>query len=88
MIELHRAAGSHAGQELEETLRDLCVAHRVVTLPEAGDETPPPFLQEGDRRYAGVDILPFLDQLRAELTANRIISGDACYIDPRNGKVC
>jgi hypothetical protein len=88
MIELYRAAGSKAGQELEETLRDLCVAHRVVALAEAGDAIPPPFLQEGSRRYAGDDILPFLDQLRAELTANRIVSGDACYIDTRNGKVC
>ena len=88
MIELHRAAGSKAGEDLEETLRELCVAHRIVPLMEAGGDSPPPFLQEGSQRYAGADILPFLDQLRAELTSNRVVSGDACYIDPRNGRVC
>ncbi|MEZ4703360.1 MAG: hypothetical protein R2834_23725 [Rhodothermales bacterium] len=87
MIELHRTAGSEAGDALEETLRDLCVAHRVVTV-EAGGDPPPPFLLEGGRRYAGAEIPPFLDILRAELQANRLVSGDACYIDPRNGRVC
>ena len=86
MIELYRAAQSESGSAIEETLRELCVAHRVVTV-EAG-ETPLPYLVEGGRRYAGEDIPPYLDALRAELMASRIVSGDACYVDPRNGRVC
>lgn len=88
MIELYRAAESATGAALEETLRELCVAHRVITV-EAGDEGPlPPYLVESGRQYAGDAIPPFLAELRAELSANRMVSGDSCYIDPRSGKVC
>jgi hypothetical protein len=85
MIYLHRTKGT--GDELAEMLRELCVAHDTVWL-DGPDAAASPFLVEGSRRYAGADIPPFLDLLRAETRVNRTVSGDACYIDPRTGRVC
>ncbi len=81
MIALHRPADSPAADAIEETLRDLCVAYRTV-------QSDTYFLEEGGRRYAGDAVRPYLDELAAELRANREVSGDACYIDPRSGTVC
>ena len=81
MIELHRPAVSPAADAIEETLRDLCVAYRVAASTSL-------FLEEGGRRFSGDAVRPYLDALSDELRANREVSGDACYVDPRSGKVC
>lgn len=90
MFVLHRPSESRRAEEIQETLEDLVVAHRVsfdrpADLPDGVDL---PVLAEGDDRFVGEEIAERLDELETGLTFSRQISADACYVDPENPEDC
>lgn len=93
MIILYRRKDSKAADEVQETLEDLVLAHRVVDVDEEQPEDVPtdrplPMLMEGDDAYSGEQIAALLDEIGIELTYERKFSADACYVDPENPGQC
>lgn len=89
MIVLYREPTSPSADEIQSRLEDLVVAHRVATpdrAHESFDELPT--IEEGDARYSGDDIEPFLQDLERELTTSRQLSADACYVSPDSPGDC
>jgi len=83
MIVLYREPTSSCADDIQSRLEDLVVAHRVATPDQdekSFDELPT--IEEGDSRYAGDAIEPFLQELERELTTSRQLSADACYVNP------
>lgn len=93
MITLYRRSDSRRADEIEEQLRELVVAHRVVDVDESGEQPPAeadmPVITETGRVYADPrSIRDFLAELRKELELSRIFSADACYVDPDDPSRC
>ncbi|MFU8812545.1 MAG: hypothetical protein ACNA78_06225 [Balneolaceae bacterium] len=89
MIELHRKTGERSGEELEQKLRDLRLAFRVEVHDTDAAGKPLPRIEESGQIVSGKPALDiWLLQLEKELTRQRSISGDGCYIDPDSGAVC
>ena len=91
MIELYRTADSAAGTRIEEALRELVLAHKVITitpdtLPEglpAG--TPLPALRDEGQLYTGDRaITAHLRQLELIAHEWRKYQADACYTNSEN----
>lgn len=95
MLVLYRRQEDPAADELEERLRELVLAHRVVQVDEGQplpDGTVPaawPVLCESHARYEGMAaIQEFLEALAYEVTLNRQFQSDACYLDPDDPDHC
>lgn len=90
MIELHRPKNDTYSDRIEETLEELVVAHKIHRHPENQEEDRRlPYIKEGDRIVEGKDNLDeYLDRLTNEIRRQRLITSDACYIDPETGEVC
>ncbi len=93
MLELYRTTDCPRCDEVEEHLRELVVAHRVIYVDQNGEGSraswgKPPVLIEGDAVYAAAAIAPFLETFAAELHINRMVQSDACFLDPVDGKTC
>lgn len=96
MITLYRVAECDACDEVQETLRDLVVAHEVVDVekeqPTELDnvlaEKNFPVIADGDQLVSGDAALhAYLKELAAELEEWRKFQVDACYIDDK-GRNC
>lgn len=95
MITLYRTDASPLADEIEERLRSLVLAHRVVRvegdLQETGlpEDTSLPALEEGRTLYTEeASIRTLLGELGGELAMSRRISGDACYRNPDRPGEC
>ncbi|SHK33723.1 hypothetical protein [Rhodothermus profundi] len=96
MLVLFRRAQDPIADDIEEQLRELVLAHRVVRVDKAGrlpDGTLPtawPVLVEGrSARYEGAKaIRAFLEELAHEVRLNRQFQADACYLDPDDPSCC
>ncbi|HEX7069571.1 MAG TPA: hypothetical protein VF190_02145 [Rhodothermales bacterium] len=93
MIELHRTYPDAESDAIEERLREMVLAYRVVRETGSGDgessgvETP--VIVQSGQTYRGVaEIDRFLDELHAELTLGRQFQSDACYLDPDDPTRC
>ena len=85
MIELYAPSGSVFGDKIEEQLIELVVAYKRIPLADEGD----PWVKSGKEVYeAEAEIELFINRLRYEVTMNRLISSDACFIDPESGDGC
>ena len=94
MIELYRAANDAESDRVEEALRDLVVAHRVITCtPEqatsqlGGDVTLPALREDEQIAHGPEEIARFLEQTRTTLEGWNKFQTDACYLDDE-GNVC
>ncbi|MEX0771618.1 MAG: hypothetical protein WEB89_06475 [Balneolales bacterium] len=88
MITLHRKENDPDSDELEEKLNDLVLAFEAINHS-SGDGGPLPYIEEGEKKVQGEkEIEEWLIGLQDELGWQRSLSGDACYIDPKTGKVC
>jgi hypothetical protein len=94
MIELYRAPASPLADEIEEALREVVVAHRVVTVgPGTGERGPVPeealpALREGDEVVTGeAGIRAYLASLRALMEDWNGAQADVCHMD-RKGRLC
>lgn len=88
MIELQRRADSPEADAIEEQLRDLVVAHKVLVVDDAeGSATDLPVIRDGDVIACGANIPAFLDQLTRDMAEWSRFQSDACYIED-DGTVC
>ena len=95
MIVLHRKEEDPLADEIEQKLENLVISFRTETHNGAeshngsGSDQALPQLEEGGQVVSGEENLnEYLDELEQELTLQRSISGDACYLDPETGKPC
>ena len=89
MITLYRPRDSKRADEIQSRLEDMVAAHRVRPADEfEGPASELPAIDDSGDRYSGDAIEAFLRTLEGELQVNRMISSDACYIDPRDGETC
>lgn len=96
MITLYRAAECAACDEIQETLRELVVAHQVVDVAQAAPNTTDhsitnqdvPRIADGERVISGAaELRAYLAELTHDLEQWRKYQTDACYIDDK-GKTC
>lgn len=92
MIRLYRRPASPEGERIQAALRDLVVAHQVVTVA-PGEPSPLngaslPAIVDGDQVISGQEALAaYLSEL-TELTERwRRYQSDVCYLDD-DGNVC
>ncbi len=87
MVVLHRNLKGAKSDRLEKKLNDLVISYKTKSY-ESG-EAGLPFIEEDGKEYRTEDeIKEWLSELSAELSWQRSLSGDGCYIDPKSGKVC
>ncbi len=94
MITLYRTAEDPGGQEVQEALQELCLAHEVVLVTASGpsrgsitEETHPPVLVDEGKVYEDRSaILAHLEELRALRELWHKYGSDACYCD-EEGKI-
>lgn len=94
MIELYRTQVDPEADRIEEALRDMVVAYRVIhcTPDEVsrwlGADLPLPALRDGERVVYGREAVDsFLEELERDLQRWRQFQTDACYLD-EEGNVC
>lgn len=89
MTTLFRTAEDPGGQEVQEALQELCLAHEVVLVPASGpnrgslpEGTRPPVLVDQGKVYQDRSaILAHLEELRALRELWYKYGSDACYCD-------
>ena len=92
MIRLYRRPESPEGERVQNALRDLVVAHQVITVkpgePSPVNGAPLPAIVDGDQVISGQEALAtYLNEL-SELTERwRRYQSDVCYLDD-DGNVC
>ncbi len=92
MITLYRKEPCANCDEIADALREMVVAHNVVTV---GDAWPPelsegsmPTIVEGDKVVRGIDdVRCFVRALADYLTDWNRFQSDSCYVD-EDGNVC
>lgn len=94
MIILHHKPNDPFAADIERVLKDLVVAYKTREYDEdaphdIATELELPFIQENGTLVTGKErIKKYLDELSAELSQQRMVTGDGCYIDPATGKIC
>jgi len=94
MIELYRSIDCSTCAEIEAALKEMVVAHKVITV-EAEEEyealptdTPLPALKDNGKIITGQRaIAAYLKELEQFVADWRRFQSDACYIDDE-GEVC
>jgi glutaredoxin len=92
MITLYRVPECHACDEVQETLKELVVAHQVVNVqqerPAALADKELPVIEDGEQWVSGEAALnDYLEELTRVTDQWRKFQTDACYIDDK-GKSC
>ena len=88
MIELYKPANNPLGEAIEEHLKELVVAYKLV--PSFADfELDTPSIRSGKEIYSTKEeIRHFLDELTRDVNTSIMVSGDACFVDPEKGGPC
>ena len=88
MIELYKPEDNALGEEIEEHLKELVVAYKLVPA-ESGLNSDKPWVRSGKELYQTLEqIRAFLDVLTHEVNTTIMVSGDACFVDPTKGGPC
>ena len=87
MIELQRTADSPVADDIEDRLRELVVAHKVVVVDAEEPAADLPVIRDGKLTACGADIPAFLDLLTRDMAEWSRFQSDACYIED-DGTVC
>jgi|AntRauTorcE11897_2_1112592.scaffolds.fasta_scaffold88178_1 hypothetical protein len=90
MIELHYRPNHAYSEELLDNIDRMVLAVKRVNADESSFPSEKlPLFVEGDSVYSSpADIRSFLDELNNQLTVERTVSGDSCYINPTTGEKC
>ncbi|MGN8225280.1 hypothetical protein [Gracilimonas sp. BCB1] len=89
MIILHRKREGKASDQLEEQLNSLVISYKKVSYEKEEEQKNLPFIEEDGREFhTDEEISGWLRELESELSWQRSLSGDGCYVDPGTGKVC
>lgn len=87
MITLHMHPNQKESVKLEEKLQDLVISYKKVVHEDPHKGLP--FVEEDGKRYRSEEeIKEWVSMLEKDLNWQRSISGDGCYIDPEDGKIC
>ena len=89
-----RTADCPGCEAIQEVLQDLCIAHRVVIVPENAkpdeslpDAAKPPMLVDDDKVIQGnKNIIAYLEELKGFRELWYKFQSDACYCD-ENGSI-
>lgn len=92
MITLFRKTESPAADSVQERLRDLVVAHRVVIVGGRSEQEPAPAnlpaIRDGDETVSGeAELGRYLTRLERRLREWNRYQSDGCYIGD-DGEVC
>jgi len=87
MITLYKKRDSQFGDEVRKKLNDLVISYKEKELPI--DSPAGVFIMESGKKIEGRrGIDEWLIRLEKELSWQRSLSGDGCYIDPETGETC
>lgn len=87
MIVLHRALDDAESDQLEEKLNDLVLAFKTESHASQNEDLP--YIEEDGKEYrTEKEIEKWLSELSSELNWQRSLSGDGCYINPKDGTMC
>jgi hypothetical protein len=87
MILLHRKPNHKESDELERKLKNLVISFK--TERHSADEKGLPFIEEDDVFYkTEEELAQWLSELKSDLDWQRSLTGDGCYINPKDGKIC
>ena len=90
MITFYRERVSPPADAIQEKLRDLVVAHRVVVVGRDPDAAPSrlPAIRDGDETVAGDEqISRYLARLESRLEKWNRYQSDGCYVGD-DGEIC
>ncbi len=87
MIEVHVSPQAPGTSEIERTLTELVVAHRVVTAEADGVPVELPAVFENGRWYGAGELDRYLADLRSTVGLWRKYQSDACYVED-DGSIC
>jgi len=94
MIELYRHVACETCAEIEESLKEMVIAHKVITVEDGRSvsalpaQTRLPALKEKEKIVSGPEqVALYLKELQKFVTDWRKFQSDACYIDD-DGSVC
>jgi hypothetical protein len=91
MIELYRSADCPGCADIEATLQELVVAHKVIMVEPGHSPSPPvelPAIQESGQWVSGPEAITiYLRELAGFVTRWRRFQSDSCYIDD-DGEIC
>ena len=94
MIELYRPSDCAACAEIEEALKDLVIAHKIIKvtpgqpLDALTPDTPLPAIKENGRIISGqAELTAYLSELEKFVADWQRFQADACYIDD-DGETC
>ncbi|MEM8566483.1 MAG: hypothetical protein AAGF85_08470 [Bacteroidota bacterium] len=77
-------SGDELGNKIKDYLLDISAAHRQVDI-----EKQESFISENEITIKGeVNIFRYLNALKRDLEDERLLSADACLLNPRNGEMC
>lgn len=93
MIQLVRPEKSPFADELESIFQGLVLAYRRKFVEDDGlddsDRPSTPYILDGNRKIDGEKaIRSWVRELERELSIQRSVSGDGCYVDPDSGETC
>lgn len=84
MLYLHKNSDDDLGKKIKDFLVDISAAHKQVTTD--NEES---FIRENEILIRGeANIYRYLDALKRDLEDERLLSADACIMNPRDGKIC
>ena len=84
MLYLHKNSDDDLGNKIKAFLLDISAAHKQVTID--NEES---FLRENEITIKGeVNIYCYLNALKRDLEDERLLSADACIMNPKNGEIC
>jgi hypothetical protein len=85
MITLKRNEHDSEADRIEDRLKYLVVAYKTVIDPEIDSS----YIEEsGNKVIQGANMESWFRQLESELSWQRSLSGDGCFIDPETGNIC
>ncbi len=89
MIKLHRKRKGAASDRLEEQLKSLVISFKKVYYEEEDEQKKLPYIEEdGEEFHTEEEIEVWMRELEKQLNWQRSLSGDGCYINPKNGEIC
>lgn len=87
MILLHIKDGDEHSLRLKRELEGLVISFKTV-LHQSNSIDLPYIEESGETYHKEEEIKEWLEELKSELNVQRTVSGDGCYINPKNGKSC
>ncbi|MEM1408381.1 MAG: hypothetical protein AAGG59_16480 [Bacteroidota bacterium] len=70
---------------IKDYLSEISAAHKQVDIDGAEES----FIRENDSVIKGeINIYKYLEALKRDLEDERLLSADACIMNPRDGKMC